>query len=273
MDNIEKALNNIKNEYKNKSNISLGIRLVDENYGKIKPNHLVVLGGESAAGKSLCASYIFGNLIKENKNVIYVSLEMDFDTVISRLASQMDKLPTEYFKCIVSDEEEIEKDEQIFVNFAEKMKSLNNWEILTQLDLDDSTCKGILNACECKAKEKNWNKIDLIIIDYLQFISRENSSEDIYEHISKCILIIKKFIMSNNVPILLISSLAKNGTFSGANDIIYTAELGLMITNTKDKNIKNLDIIKNRFGKYDSVDIEFDEYLNIKENIKKTKKA
>lgn len=265
---IENAIKSIEEQYTSESNLTLGIDIIDDNFGAIKKNHFVIISGEPASGKSMLCSNIFGKLIQDCKNVIYVSLEMSFDVVYSRLASQMALLDTDYYKGSCDTEES----RIINHKFGEHLSQLNNWEILCSNDLKDGTIGDILDCCLEVKKVKHWDKIDLIIIDYLQFVSKDTNVDGIYEHTTQVSKAIKNFVMKNNVPVLGISSLSKNGTLEGANNMLHTCELALLITNdSKDKNIKHLDIIKNRFGNYEKTKFIFDEHLGILFNPKKKK--
>lgn len=244
-----------------------GVPVFDDCFGKIKRNEMLVLGGQSGAGKSLISTNIFAKLIHENRNVIYVALEMAFDNTFHRLASIIMGINPKFFRGVITDENEIIKNMKDTMDFVEIMGKRNNWSILGINEMKNGNIDDVLATCKAVAKEKKWSKIDCIILDYLQFMPKSDYRMTEFEAMKDNIQKLKAFVVGEEIPMIVISSLNADGNLKGATDIMYTGDFVAMISNdARNKDVKHLDIVKNRYGRFGHTLVRYNDTLQLQSN-------
>lgn len=263
----------LDNDYspETKTGFKTGISMIDKCIGKVKQNEMMIIAGESAAGKSLLCTNIFADLVlKQKKNVIYIGLEMSFNDNMARLASIIAGINTRFFRGSFESTEAIQSEMQKTLTFANKMSILNNWALLGIDEFKNGNIDDVLATCKGVAQVKGWEKIDCIILDYLQFLPKCDYKMTEFEAAKDNIHKIKSFIVGENIPMIVISSLNAENKIKGATDVLYTADFAIMVTNdTRNRDIKNVEITKNRYGNYDSMKIKYDDCLRVQELEKK----
>lgn len=248
--------------------VTTGIKVLDDAFGKIKRGELFVLGGSSGAGKSLACNNMFAKWILEGKNVIYLSLEMGFNPVFSRTASIIQNTNPKFYRGTFEDRDAIIAQTEKNQKFVQVMNKLNNWDIVSIADLPDckATIENVLEKCLLIQKERGWSQIDCIILDYLQFLDRSNNADTEYEKINNAVNKIKAFVIKEDVPFILITSLNAQGEIKGSTSILYTSDFSATIDNDmRNKNIKHLTIIKSRYGSCGGCKLSYDDYLRVVE--------
>lgn len=246
--------------------ITFGIKPLDDAIGKLKRGELFVLGGSSGAGKSLACNNIFAKLILEGKNVIYFSLEMGTNNLLARTASIVQGVNPKFYRGTFESNEAIIQETELNEKFVAAMTRLNNWDVVSCADLPDSraTIENVLEKSLLIQKERKWSQIDCIIIDYLQFLDASQYGMTEYEKINNAVNKIKTFIVSEDVPLILITSLNANGEIKGSTNILYTSDFSATINNDgRNKEIKHLDIIKSRYGGTGEFKIKYDNKLRM----------
>lgn len=243
-----------------------GITSIDDAIGKLKNGELFVLGGSSGAGKSLISTNMFCKWILEGKNVIYLSLEMGFSNVFARIASIIQGTNPKFYRGTFTSQDAIIKESELNQKFVTQINALNNWDIVSIADLPEgrATVENVLTKCKLIQKERGWEKIDCIILDYLQFLEKSNYTMTEFEAMKNNVNKIKAFVVTEDVPFILISSLNANGELKGATDILYTSDFSATInTDIRNKNIKHLEIIKSRYGSFGKSKMQYDDHLRI----------
>ena len=242
--------------------LKLGVDAIDEAIGVLKNKELMVLGGAPSAGKSLIATNIMANLIQKGKNVIYVSLEMGFSAVFERLATIIELIDTDYFNGKIENKNSVNSFRNRLTDFAIKMSENKHWQILGMDEFESPTAENILATCKALAKHLKWNKIDLIIIDYLQYIpSKQGRTE--YEGTNDAVQEIKTFVVTEKVPILALSSLSSEGNLKGSTSIKFTCDFAVMVNPIENSNDRCIAVVKNRRGSYTRKKIEYSPHLKI----------
>lgn len=232
----------LDNDYspETKTGFKTGISMIDKCIGKVKQNEMMIIAGESAAGKSLLCTNIFADLVlKQKKNVIYIGLEMSFNDNMARLASIIAGINTRFFRGSFESTEAIQSEMQKTLTFANKMSILNNWALLGIDEFKNGNIDDVLATCKGVAQVKGWEKIDCIILDYLQFLPKCDYKMTEFEAAKDNIHKIKSFIVGENIPMIVISSLNAENKIKGATDVLYTADFAIMVTNdTRNRDIK-----------------------------------
>lgn len=242
--------------------IKTGIPCIDDSIGIMKNNELMVLGGASGAGKSLIATNIMADLIQQGKNVIYVGLEMGFGATFERLASIIEFIRPDFFRGKLQDTKTIESCYGQLLSFVEKMRNNNHWQILTYNEFEKPTCENIMATCKVIAKQLKWNKIDLIIIDYLQYIpTLPNKTE--YESVNESIQQLKTFVVSEKIPVIALSSLNTDGSLKGSTNLKFTSDFVAMVNPIENTDDRCLSIVKNRYGNFAKHRIQYSGRLKV----------
>ena len=171
--------------------------------GGLESGKLYVIGARPAMGKTALALNITQNLSAEGKTVMFVSLEMQRNEIVKRIASSLTRIESYKLKCAnVTDND--------FVKIADISKKITA-ESLQISDESYETAAGILSkALNLNARLKPRGKrIDVVVIDYLQLIASSNPRIDrrlvIGEASRACKIMAKRL----NCPVLLLSQLSR----------------------------------------------------------------
>ena len=234
-----------KNEMKNRKRaIHTGIHTIDVKLNGGFVDELYIMAAPTGSGKSAIASYMAQNIVsdpEQDVNVIYYALEMSEKEFVARGAScisfekTQDKNKAIPFKKILSDtyDETLHKwtytpyeaYEPYANEYFKRCKNLfivrGNMEAVTATDI----CKYTTQFAECHP-----DKPLMLIVDYLQILSREAGDKDAIEQAKNAVHKFKILSMDLKMPVFLISSVPKSGNkgnittsdFKDSNDIIFT---------------------------------------------------
>lgn len=241
-----------------------GVAVIDENIGVLKNKELMVLGGAPSAGKSLIATNIMAKLIQEGKNVIYVSLEMGFGSVFERLASVIDLIDPSFFNGKFEDKNKISTMRNRLTDFAIKMSENKHWQILTMEDFETPSCENVIATCKALSKHLGWNNIDLVIIDYLQYMPIAQGKTE-YENTNDVVQQLKTFVVTEKIPVLALSSLSSEGNLKGSTSIKFTCDFAIMVNPIEGTDDRCIAVVKNRRGSCGKHKIAYSPYLRILE--------
>ena len=200
------ALEQIKNAQSGNvsiRNIYTGFELLDKKTKGMKPGAVYVLAARPGIGKTAFALNIAGNVaLNYKKRVAVFSLEMDAPSLIKRILSQ---------RTLVSHDE---MDERGAMSELQVKKVMDAYKALydSQLYIDDfalNTPSQIFN--KCKRLERNGNRLDLVIIDYLQLMNSEKDSSNAnrQEAVAQLSRSIKVYAKELQVPIIILSQLRR----------------------------------------------------------------
>lgn len=186
---IELKLSNKKND----DSIKSGIRVIDEDLGGLKRGRLWTIVADSQVGKSALAVQIAtqAQLLNDNLNVIYYSLEMDKDECTERALADLTGIEPRHISDPVNfftrfDEKtstfknyyEEDKNSELVIKYKETIKeginTLNefNFHIDDTPDID-------MASLEARVKKNNlkWGKVDIIIVDHIGILCSGSPSE------------------------------------------------------------------------------------------------
>ena len=181
--------------------LSTGYEDIDIMLGGLERGKLYVLGGRPAMGKSALAINIATNIAKQNKPVVYFSLEMSRIEVTKRIASAMSRGKAYRIKTAnVTDSE--------FVNLADTMGTLKT----NSLYIDESgvqTTQTITSTCIAinTRLSRTSEKIECIVIDHLHLMSSGTKGIDRRAQIGEISRACKLLAKKMNCPIILLSQL------------------------------------------------------------------
>lgn len=192
------------------SGISTGYPSLDAKIGGLKPGELILLGGETNNGKSALAQNIAVNVSKTGRGVLFITLEMQKTEAGSRVK---------------------------YMNGGE----IDNLNLMFQTEYQ-------IDYRHLDALFKNGvdNGVELVILDYLQYMGRGMTLEEV----AKMSKLMKSLALKYKIPFIVIVSLRKSdgGKFKrkwtdievedlmGTSAIGYDADIALVASR---KNLEN----------------------------------
>lgn len=248
---------------------------LDKLTGGLSNSDLILIAARPSMGKSAFAINLGQNVaLKEGKTVAVFSLEMSKDQVVNRILSSEASISNDKLRKGDINPEDIKK-----------LAMLSGEISKANLYIDDTA--GITTA-EIRAKcrrLKIQNKLDLVIIDYLQLIQGSGKNDNRTSEVSEISRNLKIMAKDLNVPVIALSQLSRGPESrsdkrpmlsdlreSGA--IEQDADIVMFIyrddyydPNTEEPNIAELIVAKNRNGACERVRLrwfpEFTRFSNL----------
>jgi len=271
--NIEELLKDffaLQERYKERFKNGPGLIGITTGYDKLdgiidgfRPEHLWVLGGYTNTGKTAASLNFVSNLVKNQKRVLYFSLEMSKTDIIARLFGIMtNQSGLTILKGYQHDSDIVLEASKLLI-----ASNLSIFNEVAQLDQMEA-----LITQECSKSE-----VTLVVIDFLQLVKVKNVTS-IYDRVTEAIQTFQTLAKKTKVTFLVLSQVsneaAKGGSeimaFKGSGDIAAAADLAIEIKNgeaTTDELKEKLsegkmvnmmwDIRKNRHGRIGSIDMQF----------------
>ncbi|MBQ7256388.1 MAG: replicative DNA helicase [Abditibacteriota bacterium] len=183
--------------------LDTGFTKLDYMTGGLQKGELIILAARPSEGKTALAMNIALNCAKKsNAYVAVFSLEMSAESLTQRLVASEARADMSTFKKGDFDQTELDK----IVNAASRIH-------YTNIFIDDSNTITPINMLTKARKLKNeQGKIDLIVIDYLQYIKpprevRDNNRVQEVAEISKAV---KSLAREMNCPVLCLSQMSRD---------------------------------------------------------------
>lgn len=167
--------------------------------GGLKKGEMFVLAARPSIGKTSFALNIIRNILMHGKRVAFFSLEMTDEQIARRLLCNVAK---------VSESELIphaERISSINQKLTRAMSQIENWPLF----LDPTPA---LRVMELRAKAhrlKQEQKIDVIVIDYLQLMRGSGNPESRQQEVSEISSGIKALAKELDVPIMALAQLSR----------------------------------------------------------------
>lgn len=184
--------------------LQTGFKALDDN-SIFNLTDLVLLAGYTSHGKTTFALNIVLNILKQNKPVLYYSLEMSKKELIMKFVSQLAKVPQ--FVLLNPKKHWGERSLEPLVNATDTIKNLN----LAILDNSKSYEFSEIIA-NIRAFKKNNPDCDLVVLDHLLLVrpseaeSRQLRSQVLAEHANS----LKRLAGELNICILLLTQLNRS---------------------------------------------------------------
>lgn len=218
-----------------------------------KKGQTTILASRPAMGKSSFALNICLDFLKRGKHVLFLSLECSSDRVLNSLKS-------------IHFEKHEDKCKDLEFHF-------DNLEIIDTVKFRKDF-KTIENFAELKIS----NKIDLLIIDYIQLAESKNVFQNRYEEIDFISRLIKNFSIDNDCHSLILSQLSRkveerqghrpiltdlrdSGTMEEFADQVISIFRREYYDRNDKPGLAELIVLKNRFGSLFSIFFNFNREL------------
>ncbi len=266
IEQINNTLTEIEKNLNKKQDYSLytGFYDLDGLTDGIHNGELTVIGARPGVGKTTFALQIAERIASKNKSIAYVSLEMSSTQLIQKLLAKKARVNSRKIRNAELSQEEIKK-----VATASYQISELKFTIITKANS--------IQQIEIEARKlKNKNRLDVLIIDYLQLVKnleKFNSREQEVADISRTL---KLLSLELEIPIIALCQLNRNASRneptladireSGAIEQDADNVIFLYQTNPEN-NIVTVDLQKQRAGNTGSLNLKFNkinsEFLNI----------
>lgn len=211
---------------------------------------LVIFAGRTNIGKSIFLGNVALNILKQNKKVLLISLEMPEFLYAKRFSSQITTIPLsdlhkhiEKLKTTVLDFKAANSDATLYIKeFPPKSVTVSH-----------------INAYVKKLQQKGYS-FDAIVIDYINLIKPAKPSGSSYEDIKTISEHLRATSYTFNVPVITASQFNRKGmteqnpdmdAISESVGLTFTADLQISIwASDEDRTagIINMGIQKNRYG-------------------------
>lgn len=189
-ENIQKRM-----EVDGMSGIPSGLSELDRMTFGWQPGDLVVLAARTSVGKTAFGCELALSALKNNKNVLFFSLEMKAEAVMQRLISNVSEVPLGYIIDKTARPEDLNKYQEAMM----WMKSKNFW-------IDD---RGMINSAQVRSKARKLARkgLDFIVVDYAQKMSAIDPRMPREQQVAEIAGSMKALAMELNIPIIMLSQL------------------------------------------------------------------
>ncbi|MFB5029779.1 MAG: Replicative DNA helicase [Candidatus Phytoplasma pruni] len=187
--------------------LKTGYAGLDEITLGLKPEELIILAARPSMGKSSLMMNIAVNIAQENKNgkasVVIFSLEMSNEQLGSRMISAKSQISHKNIQLGILNQQQLKQ-----VNYSiDTLQDLN-------LYFDDSAAANILDIRSQCRQLKKQDKLDIVIIDYLQLIRKPNKTNNQgffnrQEEVSDISKSLKEMARELKIPVLALSQLSR----------------------------------------------------------------
>ncbi len=177
--------------------VPTGIKELDEAITGLNRSDFILLGARPGMGKTSFALNIARNAaVNAHKRVAFFSLEMSKEQLASRLLSTEAMVGGTKLRT-----GKLSEDEWIHIIEAGDILSK------TQMYFDDNPS---ITVGEMKAKIRRLRDVDLVVVDYLQLMNASGKNDNRVQEISKITRNMKILAKELNVPVLMLSQLARD---------------------------------------------------------------
>jgi len=206
---IKDVLNEIREKLETKKDrnsitgIKTGFIKLDEITSGFQPEELIILAARPSMGKSAFALNMGLNVANNNKDskayVAIFSLEMSNDQLVSRMISSTAEIDGMRLKS-----GNLDPNEWAHFNIAKTVLEKQN------ILFDDSAAVKISDIRAKCRKLKKDDKLDFVIIDYLQLIKEESHRGNRQEEVSRISRGLKQLARELKIPVLALSQLSRS---------------------------------------------------------------
>ena len=224
---------------------------------------MTVVGARPGTGKTTFALQIAENIASKNKNVLFISMEMSAEQIIEKIIARKAHIDSNKIRRGNLEERELVKISETCIQIADlKMEIGTNINTIQQIEI---------KARKMKSKEK----LDLLVIDYLQLVKSQGKFGNREQEVADISRTLKSIALELNIPIIALCQLNRNANRneptladireSGA--IEQDADNVIFLYQQKNDNVVTVDLQKQREGCTGIVKLKFNkatsEFINL----------
>ena len=220
---------------------------------------LTVIGARPGVGKTTFSLQLAENIAKKGKNVCYVSLEMSEIQMIQKLLSLRTGVNSRKIR-----NGDMTEDEKMLVGTECMQLGELNFKLITKA----STIQQI----EISARRlKNQNKLDLLIIDYLQLLRNNGKFNSREQEVADISRTLKLLSLELDIPIIALCQLNRNASKQAPTlaDIRESGSIEqdadnviFLYQENQENDIITVDLQKQRGGNIGKIELKFYKSLS-----------
>ena len=260
------ALKKIEEQINKEPDISYytGVFDLDKLTDGLHPGELTVIGARPGVGKTTFALQIAENIARKKRKVAYVSLEMSDTQLINKILARNTRLNSRQLRNGNLEQEDIDKISIAIGQLSElEFTILTNTYTIQQIEIESR-------------RLKNQDKLDLLVIDYLQLVKNVGNFRSREQEVSDISRTLKMMSLELNIPIIALCQLNRNASRSeptladiresgaieqDADNVIF------LYSRNPATNVVTADLQKQRSGNIGAVEVLFNkknsEFLNM----------
>ncbi|MCI8411023.1 MAG: AAA family ATPase [Clostridia bacterium] len=266
IDQVSNALQNIEKKINTKEDLSLytGFFDLDALTDGLHNGEVTVIGARPAVGKTTFALQIAQNIMNKGKKVAFVSLEMSDTQIITKMISRESRVNSRKIRNGSIDESEILRITEAITQISDlKFTILTKSRTIQQIEIETR-------------KLKNKDKIDVLIIDYLQLVKNAERFTNREQEVADISRTLKLLSLELDIPIIALCQLNRNAsrTIPTMADIRESGAIEqdadniiFLYQEDAENNIVTVDLQKQRAGNIGSLKLMFNkarsEFVNI----------
>lgn len=267
---IADATLEIENNWKNQSDYSLytGIYDLDSMICGLHKQELTIIGARPGVGKTTLALQIAEKIAGNDKNVLFVSLEMSDTQLIQKMIARTGNVKSYRMRMGTIEDEDWNK----ISRAIQKLSDLNfntNSKIRT------------IQRLELEARKlKNRGKLDLLIIDYIQLLKSKDKFNSREQEVADISRRLKLISLELDIPVIALCQLNRNASNNEPNlsDLRESGSLEQDADNViflhqedPESNIVTLKIAKQRAGETGKLAVMFKKDISTFINLERTR--
>lgn len=201
----EQVLNTVsalEDNYNNKNDYSLytGLMDLDNKICGLHNQELTIIGARPGVGKTTFALQIATKIAEKGKNVTIISLEMSDIQIIQKILATKTKVNSYKMRMGTLEDKDWSK-------IAEASTEIS------KLPINLITTATTIQRIETISRKlKNQNKLDLLVIDYIQLIKNKNKFSNREQEVADITRTLKLLSLDLKIPIIGICQLNRNAT-------------------------------------------------------------
>ena len=257
---VANTVTEIENNWRNRDDLSLytGIFDLDALTCGLHNQELTIIGARPGMGKTTLTLQIAQEIAKK-KNVVFISLEMSDIQLIQKMIAKRSIVNSYKMRLGTLEESDWDKIAKASVELCE-------------LNLKIDTKARTIQDIELMTKRlKNKNKLDLLIIDYIQLLKSQGKFNLREQEVAEISRRLKLLSLEINIPIIALCQLNRNANI-GEPTLADLRESGsleqdadniiFIYKEDEESNITTLKLAKQRAGDIGKVKVKFNKQLS-----------
>ena len=220
---------------------------------------LTIIGARPGMGKTTFSLQLAERIAEKGKHVTYISLEMSEEQVIQKLIAKKARVNSRKIRNGSLEDKEIDK-----IGIACAKISVLPMNILTKVYT--------IQQIEITARRlKNRNRLDLLVIDYLQLVRNAGNFNNREQEVADISRTLKLLSLELEIPIIALCQLNRNASKNeptladiresgsieqDADNVIF------LYQENEDKNIVTVDLQKQRAGNIGKSKLKFNKVIS-----------
>lgn len=201
---IAEATIDLEKKYNNQSDYSLytGLYDLDDMTCGLHNQELTIIGARPGVGKTTLALQVAENIAKKDKNVLFISLEMSDNQLIQKMIAREGNVKSYRMRRGTLEDTDWEK-------IANTVGKLSELKFNT-----NSKIRNIQGLEVLARKLKNQDKLDLLIIDYIQLLRNKEKFNCREQEVADISRRLKLLSLELDIPIIALCQLNRNASNS-----------------------------------------------------------